>query len=482
MICVVIKGPSLEQAKKQISAALPIADLVELRLDFFETLEICSLKKQFTIPMIFTLRSEKKRSQEERRTALKNLAQLNPEYLDLESSDPPSLIQEIRTSHPNIKIILSHHDFEKTSDPEVIYQNMQTLPAHFYKIVMTAKNSLDTMRLLSWAKEKNVIALNMGPFGQISRILAPLVNNPITYASIESGQESAPGQLPAKILTERYHYASLNGTTALYALIGDPVDKSVSDITHNHLFTTFNLNAVYVKIPVKIEELPEFLTWAKKIGIKGLSVTMPLKEAIVPLLDSIDPEAKKIGAVNTLHFHDGKIFGYNTDGVGALNALEKIISVKNQHIVILGAGGAAKAIAYEAKRRGAFLTIVNRDRAKACHLAKHLDAAVWALEQMPLCAQKGYTILINTTPLSLPIDPINILPGSYVMDINSRPLDTQLLKHAKKKGCTTIEGYKMFVEQALGQYNLWFQDRVSKDLAREILTAKSLTALTTTKV
>ena len=203
----------------------------------------------------------------------------------------------------------------------------------------------------------NVIAISMGTHGQISRILAPIFRNPITYASLAEELQSAPGQLSAELLLNRYHYASLRPHTSLYGLIGDPIDKSISDATHNALFHHLGLNAVYVKMVVKAEELPEFFHFAKQLPFKGLSVTMPLKESVLPHLDHIDSKARNIRAVNTLVFDEGMISGFNTDGIGALNAIEQVKPVKNQRVVLLGAGGSAKAIADEAHQPGAQLTL-----------------------------------------------------------------------------------------------------------------------------
>ncbi len=229
---------------------------------------------------------------------------------------------------------------------------MQKTPAFFYKIAVTAKNCLDALRLVCWAKKSDgkLIAISMGSHGQVSRIFGPITGSPITYAALEEDQKSAPGQLSAKTLIERYHHRSLNLHTALYGLIGDPVDQSISDKTHNSLITACGLNAQYVKVQVCPAELSDFLQFAKKLPFQGLSVTMPLKEHILPFLDDIDPQAFDIGAVNTILFEKSKIFGFNTDGTGALNAIEKECQVKNKRIVIIGAGGAAKAIAYEAHR------------------------------------------------------------------------------------------------------------------------------------
>lgn len=390
------------------------------------------------------------------------LVELNPEYLDLESHVSASLITKISSHCPATKLILSYHNFTDTpEDLERIYQEMQRIPASFYKIAVTAQNCVDALRLVNWAKKKtedNLIAISMGSYGQVSRILGPVMRSPITYASLEEELPSAPGQFSAKTVSERYHYHSLNSQTALYGLIGDPIDQSISDRTHNHLMEALNFDAVYVKIQVPPSELSDFLRLAKELPFHGLSVTMPLKEAILPFLDEIDPEALDIGAVNTLLFKEGRVFGFNTDGVGCLNAIESAYPVKDKRIVIIGAGGASRAIAYEAHKRGGHVSIVNRDKSKACQIAERLHCRGGGLDYMASCAERGYDILINCTPSPLPIQAEYILPQAIVMDIVTRPKETLFLKLARERGCPVIYGYRMFIEQALGQFNLWFNE------------------------
>lgn len=483
MLCVVIKGPTFEEAYRQIEKAIDHADLIELRLDGFSVLDLSALSRlstQFSIPMIFTLRCQSQgghysQSEEKRLTDIWNLAALNPEYLDLENHVPPDFIAEISSQHPNIKIILSYHNFNETpEDLEKLYQEMKRIPAHFYKIAVMPQSCLDAMRLVCWAKSKDdkLIAISMGYHGQVSRILAPF-----TYAALEEDQQTAPGQLSAKTLLERYRHRSLTSATGIYGLIGDPVDRSISDETHNHFFQSCGIDAVYVKIQVNDSELAEFLQFAKKLPFKGLSVTMPLKECILPYLDYIDPDALEIGAVNTLVFDESKIRGFNTDGLGALNAIESECRVKGKRVIILGAGGAAKAIAFEACRRGALVTILNRHEEKASLIAQHFHCKSGGLDQMAAYAKAGYDILINCTPTPIPIAVEYILPQAIVMDITTKPKETEFLKKSKEKGCRIIYGYRMFVEQAVGQFNLWFKGKIDSQESRNILEREANKAL-----
>lgn len=488
MICVVIKGPTFEEAHQQISKAVAYADLVELRLDCFQSLDLASLKilrSHFSIPMIFTLRSQIQgetytQSEEQRLANIRHLIELKPEYLDLETHISTCFIEEVSSQYPEIKLVLSYHNFIETpEDLEGIYQEMKKIPACFYKIAVTAKNCLDALRLVCWAKKSDdrLVAISMGYHGQVSRILGPLMKCPITYAALEENQKSAPGQLSATTLIERYHHRSLNPHTALYGLIGDPVDQSISDETHNSLITACGIDAVYVKIQVNPSELSDFLQLAKQLPFQGLSVTMPLKEQILPFLDDIDPQALAIGAANTLLFKNGKISGFNTDGIGALNAIENEYEVNGKRIVIVGAGGATKAIAYEAHRRGGLVTILNRDERKAFQVAKNLHCTGKGLDFMATCAETGYDILINCTPSPMPIASECILPQAIVMDITTKPKETAFLQIAMEKGCPIIYGYRMFIEQALGQFNLWFKNHFDIQKSRTILEKKAIDCL-----
>lgn len=467
MICAVIKGPSYAEADSQLAQAEQVADLVEMRLDLFTALDIAAvrhLRQKHAIPMLFTLRSacqggNYKGSEAQRLGDIAALAKLDPEYLDVEEHVPHDFCSELALRHPNIKLIISYHNFDKTPDDlDSIYLKMRQPVAWGYKMAVTADNVIDALRLISFAKgiHDRLIAISMGPDGQLSRILAPVINSPFTFAALQDDLQSAPGQLTAKLLRTRYHYHTLSPATSLYGLIGNPVDSSLGDIAHNAWFAEKHIDAVYVKMRVQQDELAPFLSYAKQLPFKGLSVTMPLKEAILPYLDGIEPAAKTIGAVNTLLWQNGQYIGFNTDGVGALNAIERILPVGSKRVVIVGAGGAARAIAHEAMQRGGSVTIVNRHVPRAKAVADSLGCErAMGLDQMHACAQAGYDLLVNGTPEELPIGADDVLPGAVVMDIKTRPAMTRLLQVAQGKGCTIIPGYDMFIEQALGQQAIW---------------------------
>jgi 3-dehydroquinate dehydratase/shikimate dehydrogenase len=291
----------------------------------------------------------------------------------------------------------------------------------------------------------------MGEPGKFARVLGPVMGNVIDFARPDLEEQSAPGQLAISELVDVYHYPDLNRETAIYGLIGNPVVNSPGHLYHNGVFRSRSLNAVYVKMEVGPEELSDFILLAKKMGIRGLSVTAPLKEKIIPFLDGIDPGAEKIGAINTLLFKEGQILGTNTDGCGALDAMEKKISVNGRRVVVLGAGGVARAIAFEARARGAELMILNRTVERAEELAGVLGCRAGRLDEMP----SDYDIIINCSSGPMPIDAKKMRPQVLAMDVMCFPKETAFLKEAQKRGCQIVYGEEMYVNQAAGQSRFW---------------------------
>lgn len=477
MICIVIKGPTLKEVHKQMQAALPLADLLEWRLDGFENLDLeqlSLLRQQCQIPIIFTLRSARqggqyKGSEEQRLDWIKKLMALKPNYMDLEHDVPQVFIAFVRV---HTQVILSYHNFEVTpSDLAEVYTCLTAIPADIYKVAVLAQSITDALRLIDFIKykPKNVIGISMGKLGEISRIIGPLSLRLWTYATLDEHLQTAPGQLTADVLQQTYYYSALHAGMPLYGLIGNPIDKSISHWSHNATLHSLHLQSIYLKMQVEAHELSCFIPLAKKLGFKGLSVTMPLKEAIYPYIDVLESSAQNIGAVNTIAFEGEQVIGYNTDGTGALNAIEEKIKAKGCRFIILGAGGAAKAIAYEAKQRGAEVVILNRCAKRAVQLAKHLNCIGGDLAQMKMEAYTGYHVLINCTPEGLPIDPDHILSNAVVMDLTTQPKDTPLLMKAKQKGCSIVYGYEMFVYQAIEQFEIWFKDLINKEQCLIIL-------------
>jgi len=475
MLVAAICAKDHKSASNQIRKALlyPV-DILELRLDFFNNLKITEIKnlnKSFNIPMIFTLRKKSQgglfRGKEaERLKLIKDLIVLEPEYFDLEYDIANSFVNSIRKEYPQVKLICSYHDFKKTpEDLNQILTSMARNKFSIYKIATFANSTIDSLRMLNFVQEhrgrNNLCGLCMGELGRPTRILSPIVNNALNYVSVGAGQNTAPGQLDLTELFDTYNYAGINKKTSVYALLGDPVLQSVGHIFHNSVFQKLKQNAVYIKLQVKKEELLKFFQEAFKLPFKGFSVTMPLKESVVSFL-RLSKDVKIIKAVNTILKTKNKLEGFNTDGIGALNAIEKITHVKNKKIIVLGAGGTAKAIVYEALKRGAEVIILNRTLSRAKEIAQTFNCRACGLNYAKKLVKEGYDILINTTSVgmgkqkNISLFPARaIIAGALVLDMVYKPRVTKLLQNAKAKKCICITGEEVFINQALEQDFLW---------------------------
>lgn len=249
----------------------------------------------------------------------------------------------------------------------------------------------------------------------------------------------------------------IDGSTRVYGLLGRPVAHSLSPAMHNAAFRELGINAVYVAFPVT--ELRRAISGIRGLGIAGVSVTIPFKEEIMPLLDLLDPRAARIGAVNTVVNREGRLIGYNTDWLGAVTALKGKTAITGEHFLLLGAGGAARAIAFGILEEGGKVTLTDLDQLKAAVLAKEMGAEALPLEALSLCPA---TFLINATPVGMapdidgiPIDPELLERFTLVMDIVYRPLNTRLLREATARDCQSIDGLQMLIHQATAQFELF---------------------------
>ena len=245
--------------------------------------------------------------------------------------------------------------------------------------------------------------------------------------------------------------------TALYGVIGNPVRHSLSPALHNAAFSATSLNAVYLAF--ETEDIEECLKGIRAFGIKGASITIPFKTRVMPFLDEIDPLAERIGAVNTIVNDCGRLKGFNTDATGALKALEDKIKLPGMTCLIIGAGGAARAIGFMLKKQGAAVWIANRSRKRGEALAVSLGCPFIPLDEIR--EAKG-DLLVQTTSVGMYPDidqcpvPENILKqGMVVMDIVYHPHETRLLKLARDRGCLTINGVDMLLYQGAEQFRLW---------------------------
>ena len=451
-------------------SASKCADIVELRIDYIPELrnaEACieeSLKSK-TKPVIITNRPEREGgkfngSEQDRLRLLQKAIELGADYIDVEYDS----IKKI-TIRNNSKIIISHHNFKETPhNLSKIYNDICQHNPDIVKIVTFANDITDNIRIFELLKSAKVptISFCMGELGYISRILTSKFGGFLTFASLEKGKESAPGQLTANELTNIYHFKEINRETKLYGIIGNPVSHSMSPAIHNAAFTEKDLNNIYV--PLKIADIGAFMQECRKIDFQGFSVTIPHKESVLPLLDNLDHTARKIGAINTIVNQNGKLIGYNTDCMAAVMGLECSMketeeTLKNKKVSIIGAGGAARAIAFGLKEKGCDITIFNRTVERAEKLSRDIQCRFESFEEIH---KLDSDILINTTSIGMfpdvdqtPVPKNKLKEGMIVFDAVYNPIETRFLREAKEKGCHTVNGLSMFINQAAEQFKLW---------------------------
>ena len=255
---------------------------------------------------------------------------------------------------------------------------------------------------------------------------------------------------------------------ALFAVIGNPVSHSLSPIMHNHAFSAIGYNGLY--IPLEADDIEPAISGLKSLNFKGASITIPHKESVIDLLDELDDAAESIKAVNTVVNSGGRLVGHNTDWSGALRALSDKIEIDGKDVAIIGAGGAARAIAFGIKAGGGRAIILNRSKQKGEQLAQQLDAGFIPLSEVE---KLDCDILINTTPIGMTPDvddmclPKTVLENNMVvMDIVYTPLKTKLLREAERIGCACIDGLSMFVYQGAEQFALWTGQKAPVDIMR----------------
>ena len=268
---------------------------------------------------------------------------------------------------------------------------------------------------------------------------------------------------------------NINGKTKIYGIIGNPVTHSLSPAMHNAAFAVLDENRVY--LPFTVERVSEALTGLKGLNIGGASVTIPHKEAVIAELDEIDPIAEKIGAVNTIvvttRGEEKKLFGTNTDWIGSNRALEQKIELEGSRAVILGAGGAARAIGFGLLEAGAEIEICSRTESRGRKLAAVLGCSWKSLGMTESCSGD---ILVNATSVGMapkdqvsPFDKKYLAPFKVVMDIVYAPLQTKLLQDAEEAGCLCVNGLEMLLYQGVAQFELWTGLTPPIDVMRDVL-------------
>jgi 3-dehydroquinate dehydratase/shikimate dehydrogenase len=359
-----------------------------------------------------------------------------------------------------VGVILSFHDFKSTRKLEEQFAPLRDFTADFYKVVTTATNLYDNVSMMKFLQANSgkyeMVGLCMGEQGIISRVLGVRAGSVFTFASAAPGEETAPGQVTITELRDTYRIEMVEASTQVYGVAGDPILHSLSPVMMNAAFRRETVNAVYLGLHAK--NLKDLLACVNDIPIRGISVTMPYKEDIVDALSNSDPLTRQIGACNTVvRSQDGKLYGFNTDVAGIVVPLEQRMGLAEKRILVIGAGGAARAAVFGLKSRNAEVFVTNRTPEKAQALARQAKAKYLKRADV---AKQTFDVIINATPLGMngnrqsPLEEKE-LNAQYVFDLVYNPAETKLLKMAKAKGLHTIGGLEMFVQQGARQFEIW---------------------------
>lgn len=455
-------------------------DVVELRLDYLHPFSIKTVRQLISAmdrPYILTLRSPQeggcyRGTEAARYQDLQSLMALSPPYLDIEATRlSAAQIDALHALSPRTELIGSyHHDGPPDHiDPLTHLDTLRARLSHphiaLYKLIVRADCTRDALNMMHWVyKRRNTDRITghcLGKAGQISRIASPAVGNALLYTRLAAMTDFMPESVPLETLCNTYHITRhTRGTqqTQLYGVIGDPVHRSMGPVFHNRYFKDHNLPGLYLPIQITQEELGACYALLTQLPFTGLSVTMPLKEAISTLLPS-PPDNPKQRVVNTLRYQDNQVQATQTDGLGAVSALLEKTALDNKKILIIGAGGAAQGMIPAMQAAGGLLTLTNRTEKKGIDCAVRYTVATLPFKARP---PHPYPLIINTLPNSVYQDAtllswIHTLltDCELLMNINYGQQHDPLEKLATEAGCTYLNGERMYHHQALAQQAYW---------------------------
>lgn len=458
------------------------AELVELRVDWLSRApELSRLLNQRPTPVVFTCRrpSDGGRwngTEDERQTLLRAAIVAGVEFVDLERDVAKSIRRYGKTQR-----IVSHHDFVQTPDDlEEIYASMCELDADIIKIVTMANSPSDCVRLLKLAQGAKIptIAFCMGEFGVISRLLCGRYGAPFTYATFSKEREIAPGQLSFEEMRKLYRYEQITPRTKLYGVLGDPIGHSLSPLLHNKAMQQIGFEGCYIPLRVPPDQFSTTLDDFQWLGMQGYSVTIPHKQAALAKYPLCDEVVRQIGAANTIYRdNDGAWRTANTDLAAAMDSLQlglrDMESLEGKRVLLLGAGGAARAIGFGVINKGGALVVTSRTTNRAKQLAEELGCRYCTWENR---GSEGIDVLINCTPVGMspnvddsPFQEHWLQEDMLVFDTIYNPEQTLLIRQARERGCRTVTGIEMFIRQAAAQFRLFTGKEAPLDGMRETL-------------
>ncbi len=482
-VCVAVTAGECAELFRIAEAELEENSFVELRLDSLERPHeavpaLSALCRSFPDSILLaTCRRQAggggfRGSAEEQLALLLGFAQSGASLVDLELETLEAVSQERlhrfgqELALAGAVLVASAHDFHRTSNPAAMLARLQKVGeaagAAVYKVVSTAGGLADNLAILRFmeaaSQEVPLVAMCMGKAGLPSRVLGLRAGAAWTFASASVGEATAAGQVSARVLREQYGIPRIGPGTRVYGVAGNPVAHSLSPAMHNAAFRAKDVDAVY--LPLHTTSLDDLLKLVRELPVAGLSVTMPWKVGLLPKLDVVDPLTTAIGAVNTVvRREDGTLWGANTDAAAIAEPLAKRIALAGARVLLLGAGGAARAAAFALLAAGAEVAILNRTRATAEQLARESGARVAERSRV-----RGFDVILNATPSgmaggaladALPVDEDALEGAQVVVETVYRPRETPLVRAARARGIEVIDGLEMFLHQGARQWSLW---------------------------
>lgn len=455
-----IGGAGAEEIARRLRQVDRRADLVEIRLDRVPAPEVAGLVTAAPLPVVATCRRRQDGGQfdgeeAERAQRLRAAVRAGAAWVDLEWGSETA---RSASAFAPARVILSWHDFNGTPvDLEERLRSMRSASgATWLKLVPTACGLGDLVRLRHLLRDaSDLVAFAMGPTGAASRLLAPVWGSRATYAS-GSAEPTAPGQLPVQEMLDLYRLRRAGRSTRVAGLLGWPLGHSLSPRLHNLGYEALGLDWIYV--PIETESADGLRDFLIALEIEAASVTLPHKEACIPHLDELDPLARRLGAVNTVLRRGGVLRGHNTDVEAALAPLRSAVALGGKRIALLGAGGAARALAFTLPREGCRVRIFNRTAERARRVAEEAGVEWGRWEDLE---GEAYDVLIQATPVGMhprgddmPL-PEAWLRGSLVYDLIYNPPETALLRAARRRGLAVLGGVEMLLGQAAAQFRLF---------------------------
>lgn len=418
---------------------------------------------------------------EQQFSILQSAAAAGAALLDLEIESAEAAKRAVAGLGEAAPLCLSYHNFESTSALEPVLRRLERFPASVYKIVSTARKPSDNLRLLQFARAHRgtpLVLFAMSEIGLPTRVLTPSLGGLYTFASPAESGGTAPGQVPAKLMRSLYRCEKLTRHSRLYGVVACPVAHSKSPLIHNRAFQARRIDAVYLPFLVAPAHFSDWMKFATAQPVSGFSVTIPHKQRILRYLDSIEPQARRIGAVNTVWRKAGKWRGTNTDTEGVIKPLSRHLRLAHSSVLIAGYGGAARAAAIALADASAHITITGRNMKTAQALARAVNGEAVTLDE---AAENNYDALVHATPLGMFPRTGDCLftgrlPASIVFDMVYNPHETLLLKRARQQGCVAIPGIEMLLEQAAHQFELWTGETAPRAVMRNALEASIMCA------